>query len=101
MRMDNLSNKTWKFAVKIVMLYKALPKSTEAQILGQQLLRCGTAIGAHYHEAKQARSSGEFVSKIDLSLQELEETDYWINVILDCQIAKQEICKNCKLISAS
>lgn len=91
---DNLSIKTRKFAFKIVMLFKALPKATEAQVISQQFLRSGTSVDAHYREAKQSRSPNEFIAKIDLSLQELEETSYWLNIMLDCQIMHHDLLKN-------
>ena len=82
----NLRDRTKAFAIRIVKLYVALPKSHEAQVLGKQVLRSGTSIGAHYREAQRSRSPAEFVSKIELALQELEETDYWIELLLECEI---------------
>jgi four helix bundle protein len=57
-----------------------LPKTAEAQVLGKQLLRSGTSVGAHYHEATRSGSNAEFISKIEAGLQELEETVYWLNL---------------------
>jgi four helix bundle protein len=76
----DLRERTTAFALRIVRLFGALPKSTEAQVLGKQLLRCGTAVGAHYREACRARSSAEFVSKIETGLQELDEAAYWLEL---------------------
>jgi four helix bundle protein len=53
-------------------------KVAEAQVLGKQLLRSGTSMGAHYHEATRDRSNAEFISKLQGGLQELEETIYWL-----------------------
>jgi len=58
----------------------ALPKDTASQVIGKQLLRSGTSVGAHYREAQRSRSTAEFISKIEVGLQELEETDYWIDL---------------------
>ncbi len=74
----DLKARTSQFALRIVRLYCALPKSTEAQVLGKQVLRSGTSVGAQYHEATRSRSPAEFVSKIEGGLQELEETRYWL-----------------------
>lgn len=82
----NLRERTKAFAIRIVKLYVALPKTHEAQVLGKQVLRSGTSIGAHYREAQRSRSPAEFISKIELALQELEETDYWIELLLECEI---------------
>ena len=72
----DLRARTKAFALRIIRLYSSLPKTTEAQVLGRQLLRSGTSVGAHYREATRARSPAEFISKIEVGLQELEETVY-------------------------
>ena len=54
--MSDLRQRTKNFALRIIKLYTALPKSTEAQVLGKQILRSGTSVGAHYREATRARS---------------------------------------------
>jgi four helix bundle protein len=65
---NDLGERTKKFALRIVRLYAYLPKTTAAQVLGRQLLRSGTSVGAHYREASRARSRAEFVSKIESGL---------------------------------
>src|SRR6266436_910646 len=79
----DLKARTKAFALRIVRLYSALPKTTEAQVLGKQLLRSGTSVGAHYREAARARSPAEFISKIEVGLQELEETVYWLELLVE------------------
>ena len=69
-----LKERTKDFAIRIMRLYSALPKKTEAQVLGTQVLRSGTSVGAQYREAQHAKSNADFISKIEGSLQELEET---------------------------
>ncbi|HEX6183739.1 MAG TPA: four helix bundle protein [Pyrinomonadaceae bacterium] len=86
---EDLSARTKEFALRIVRLYCALPKTTEAQVLGKQVLRSGTSVGAHYREAVRARSAAEFISKIEGGLQELEETGYWLELIADAGILPQ------------
>jgi len=78
-----LSERTKAFALKIIQLYSSLPKSAEAQVIGKQLLRSGTSVGAQYREACRARSRSEFISKIESGLQELEETIYWIELLME------------------
>ncbi len=63
----------------------ALPKTTEAQVLGKQVLRSGTSVGAHYREACRAKSNADFISKIEGGLQELEETVYWLELLADAK----------------
>jgi four helix bundle protein len=73
--------RTKAFALRIIKLYVALPKSAEAQVLGKQVLRSGTSVGAHYHEACRAKSDADFISKMEGGLQELEETIYWLELL--------------------
>jgi four helix bundle protein len=87
-RADDLRGRTKKFALSVVRLYCALPKATEAQVLGRQVLRSGTSVGAHYAEATRARSDAEFVSKIEGGLQELQETLYWLELLQDAGIVQ-------------
>src|SRR5215213_618992 len=86
---EDLSARTKDFALRVVRLLCALPKTTEAQVLGKQVLRSGTSVGAHYREAMRARSTAEFISKIEGGLQELEETSYWFELIADAGILPQ------------
>ena len=73
---EDLKQRTKEFSVRIIRLFSALPKSTEAQVLGSQLLRSATSVGAQYRESQRAKSTADFISKIEGSLQELEETAY-------------------------
>ena len=82
----DLKERTKDFAIRVVRLFASLPKSTEAQVLGKQLLRCGTSVGAQYREAQHAKSDADFISKIEGSLQELEETSYWLELIQELKI---------------
>ena len=82
----DLKTRTKQFALRIIRLYSALPKTTTAQVIGKQLLRSGTSVGAHYREACRARSTAEFVSKVGGGLQELEETAYWIELLVESEI---------------
>ncbi|HMO81405.1 MAG TPA: four helix bundle protein [Pyrinomonadaceae bacterium] len=78
---NDLKQRTKAFAVRIIRLFGALPKTVEAQVLGKQILRCGTSVGAQYREAQHAKSDADFISKIEGSLQELEETSYWLELL--------------------
>ena len=86
----DLRRRTSDFALAIVRLFAALAKSTEAQIIGRQLLRSGTSIGANYREAHRARSKLEFIAKCGDSLRELEETAYWLELLVDGELAAPE-----------
>jgi four helix bundle protein len=76
--------RTKAFAIRVIKMYSDLPKSAPvAQVLGKQVLRSGTSVGANYREAYRARSGLEFVSKIGDCLKELEETAYWLELLVD------------------
>jgi len=92
----NLRARTKAFALRIIRLYSSLPKTTEAQVLGKQVLRSGTSVGAHYREATRARSAAEFISKIEVGLQELEETVYWLELLVDASLVNES--KLCELL---
>ena len=79
----DLRDRTRAFALRIIRMYSALPKTTEAQVLGKQVLRSGTSVGANYREAYRGRSKAEFVAKCGDSLRELEETAYWLELLVD------------------
>jgi four helix bundle protein len=87
---QDLRIRTRAFALRVIKLYAALPKTTEAQVLGKQLLRSGTSVGAHYREACRAKSNADFISKREGGLQELEETLYWLELLSDSNIFAEE-----------
>src|SRR5215210_7358661 len=91
--LQDLKARTKAFALRIIKLYTALPNNTEAQVLGKQVLRSGTSVGAHYHEACRAKSDADFISKIEGGLQELDETTYWIDLISAANIFPEERLK--------
>ncbi len=76
-----LRHRTRDFAIRIVGLFQALPKSTEAQIIGRQLLRSGTSVAANYRAACRARSKAEFISKIGVVVEEADESVFWIDLL--------------------
>ena len=82
----DLKNRTKTFALRIIRLYQALPKSGEAQVIGKQILRSGTSVGAQYREACRAKSPADFINKMEGSLQELDETGYWLELLAESKI---------------
>lgn len=83
---DDLIERTKQFALRVIRLFVSLPKTGEAQVLGQQLLRSGTSVGANYREAHRARSRAEFAAKCGDSLREIEESAYWLELLEDSGI---------------
>ncbi len=82
----DLKDQTREFALRVIRLYGALPKKTESQVIGRQVLRSGTAVGANYREGLRARSKTEYAAKLNLGLMELEETLYWLELLEHAQI---------------
>src|SRR5271155_714449 len=82
----DLRVRTKQFALRVIRLYSALPKRIEAEVMGKQVLRSGTSIGANFREAHRARSDAEFISKVGDCLKELEETSYWLELLVDAEI---------------
>lgn len=72
---QDLRARTKTFALRIIRLFSALPADFAAQVIGKQALRCGTSVGAHHREALRARSDAEFVTKLEVAIQELDECD--------------------------
>ena len=72
-------------------MYCALPKTTEAQVLGKQVLRSGTSVAANYREASRARSDAEFVSKLGIVEQELDETIMWLELLVEAEIVDKQL----------
>ncbi len=90
---EDLIIRTKNFSVRIIKLFAALPKTTEAQVIGKQFLRSGTSVGAQYRESQHAKSDADFISKIEGSLQELEETSYWLELLEEMHIFAPEKLK--------
>lgn len=82
----DLKDRTRAYALRIIRLYGALPKRVECQVIGKQMLRSGTAVGANYREGVRARSKLEYAAKLNLALMELEETLYWLELLEHSEI---------------
>jgi four helix bundle protein len=79
-----LKARTKAYALRVIGMYSKLPKNdTVAQVLGKQALRSGTSVGANYREASRGRSKAEFTAKTGDCLKEIEETEYWLELLVD------------------
>ena len=83
----DLVRRTRRFALEVLTFYSNLPSTTVCQVLGRQLLRSATSVGAHYREAQRAKSGADFVSKVEGALQELDETGYWLELFPESENA--------------
>jgi len=80
---EQLRDRTKAFALRVVKLLRALPRSSDAQVLGKQLLRCGTSVAANYRAVCRARSKPEFVARIGMVAEEADETVFWLELLRD------------------
>jgi len=98
---DNIIvEKSYKFAVRIVILYKYLVDEKKEFVLSKQILRSGTSIGANINEAQSAESKLDFIHKLGISAKEIRETQYWLNLLNDTNLIDKKsfdsILKDCK-----
>jgi len=91
---DELKQRTKQFVLRVIKLYQSLPKTPEAQIIGKQLFRAATSVGANYRAACRARPNAEFHSKISIVIEEADETMFWLEFLWEADIIKQELLQN-------
>jgi len=91
---EQLRKRTKQFALRIVNLFRALPRSTVAQIMGRQLLRSGTSVAANYRAVCRARSKAEFVAKIGVVVEEADETVFWLEMLVESGVVRAKRMEN-------
>ena len=85
---EDIQKRTYRFALRVIKLARAMPRDVAGSVLGRQVLRSGTRIGANCEEAKAAQSRADFVSKLSLSLKEARETLYWMRLVRDAELVR-------------
>jgi four helix bundle protein len=88
-----LDNRTKLFAIDIIKFFATLPRNATAVVLGRQLLKSGTSIGANYREAERAESHDDFIHKIGICAKEAAETQYWLELFLEANLVGAEKCE--------
>ena len=78
---EQLRQRTKKFALRIIRLHDALPRAGAAYVIGNQLLRSGTSVGANYRAVCRARSDAEFAAKMGVVVEEADESLYWLELL--------------------
>jgi four helix bundle protein len=86
MTADELKLRTKQFALRIIRLVTAMPKTIEGKAIANQLVRCGTSVAANYRAACRARSRSEFVAKMGVVLEEADETQLWLELIIESKL---------------
>jgi len=90
MEKKDLKERTKKFALKVIKVVEMLPRGRIADILGRQLLRSGTSVGANYRSACRARSTADFISKIGVVEEEADETIYWMELLIEAGLVRKD-----------
>ena len=85
---ENLKQRTKQFALRIIKLVESLPHDRTCDVLGKQLLRAGTSVGANYRAACRARSTADFISKLGIVEEEADESGYWMELLVDANKIK-------------
>jgi four helix bundle protein len=83
MNKEELKSRTKKFALRVINLVEALPKTVAGRAIGNQLVRCGTGVGANYRASCRARSRAEFIAKIGVVEEEADESAFWMELIIE------------------
>lgn len=88
MNKDDLKKRTKNFALRAMKLVDALPRKISGEVLGKQLLRSATSVGANYRSACRGRSSADFIAKLGIVIEEADESEFWIELIEDGGLLK-------------
>ena len=86
-----LRDRTKKFALRVIRLFRSLPYRTDTQVLGKQLLRYGTSVAANYRAVCRARSKAEFIARVAIAAEEADEAVLWIELLVESGIVKPEM----------
>jgi four helix bundle protein len=87
---EAFKRRTKKFVVDNIRFYRTLPKTEEAKIIGRQLLRSSSSVGANYRAACRARSKAEFHSKLSTVVEEADESVFWMEVLVEAEVVRKE-----------
>jgi|ERR1051326_3364076 four helix bundle protein len=91
MNEQELKLRTKQFALRVIKLVEAMPKTDIGRIIGKQLLRCGTSVGANYRAVCRARSTADFISKLGIVIEEADESCFWLEIIIEAGILKEAL----------
>src|SRR5437868_13793144 len=89
MKPEDLKKRTKQFALRVLKLVGALPKTLAGKTIGGQLVRSGTSVGANYRAACRARSKLEFIAKIGIVVEEADESVFWLELLIETAIVQQ------------
>ncbi|MBS1657261.1 MAG: four helix bundle protein [Bacteroidetes bacterium] len=101
---EELQARCRRFAIEIILLVRKFPKTVDGYVLGRQLCKSGTAIGANYQSSRRAKSHADFVSKIKVSEEEADESVYWLDLVNETKLIESskvsELLREAKELTA-
>lgn len=87
---DEFRNRTKKFFLRVIKLYKFLPKDDVSRIIGKQLIRSSSSVAANFRAATRARSDAEFYSKLSIVVEEADESAFWMEILVEAGIVSEK-----------
>ncbi len=94
MDQEEMRNRTKEFAKRVINLCRQLPETREGRLIGNQIFRSGTSVGANYRAACRGRSKAEFIAKLGIVLEEADESLYWLEILSETKIVKANLLKS-------
>jgi four helix bundle protein len=91
MTKNELKQRTKNFALRIIKLVDFLPKTTSGRAIGNQLIRSGTSVGANYRAACRGRSKADFIAKLGIVVEEVDESAFWLELIIEGELISQQL----------
>ena len=90
---QQLKARTKRFAVDVIRFYRKVPRTEEGRVISRQLLRCGTAVGAHYRAVCRCKSDPDFISKLGNCIEEADESGYWLEVLIEANVITAPVAR--------
>ncbi len=90
MNQEVMKNRTKEFAKQVIKLCRQLPETREGRLIGNQIFRSGTSVGSNYRAVCRARSKPDFIAKVGIVLEEVDETLYWLELIVETNIMEDK-----------
>ena len=94
MKKEDFVKRTMNFGLRVIRLVNSLPKQQVAQVLGHQLLRAGTSVGANYRAAVRGKSRADFIAKMGIVEEECDEALYWMEMLIESQLVKPDLLRD-------
>ena len=91
---ETFKKRTKRFVVDTIFFYRELPKTEEARIIGRQLLRSSSSAGANYRATCRGRSKAEFFSKMSIVVEEMDESVFWMEILIEAEIISEQKIRN-------